>query len=111
MNALELILRVGQWGQAHSQEVLGGLIAAPVLVGAASLALRYRRGVSTTHGSARWATPREVRRVGLVGPHGVVVGRLGRWLLCDNSETHVLLMGPTRSKKGVGVIILRLHRI
>ncbi|HSX83254.1 MAG TPA: type IV secretory system conjugative DNA transfer family protein, partial [Candidatus Saccharimonadia bacterium] len=54
---------------------------------------------------ARWATPREIRRAGLMATHGVVVGRLGRQILCDDSETHVLLMGPTRSKKGVGVII------
>ena len=60
---------------------------------------------TTTHGSARWATPREVRRAGLYGRQGVVLGRHGGRLLCDNSETHVLLVAPTRSGKGVGVII------
>jgi type IV secretory pathway TraG/TraD family ATPase VirD4 len=30
----------------------------------------------TTYGSARWADKREVRRAGLLGPDGVVLGRL-----------------------------------
>ena len=33
------------------------------------------------------------------------LGRLGGRLLCDDSETHILLVAPTRSGKGVGVII------
>ena len=35
----------------------------------------------------------------------MVLGRLGGRLLGDDSETHVLLVAPTRSGKGVGVII------
>ena len=46
-----------------------------------------------------------MRQVGLYGRRGVVLGRLGRRLLYDNSETHVLLVAPTRSGKGTGVII------
>ena len=105
MNAFDLILDLGRWGQAHRTEVLTGLVAAPLLLGAASLALRQRQPALTTHGSARWATPREVKRAGLYGTHGVVLGRLGGRLLCDDSETHLLLVAPTRSGKGIGVII------
>jgi type IV secretion system protein VirD4 len=83
-------------------EGLGGTLAG---VGLLSLVRRLRRGDATTHGSARWATPREVRRAGLMAREGVVVGRLGRRILCDASETHVLLVGPTRGGKGIGVII------
>ncbi|MBI5320531.1 conjugal transfer protein TraG [Bradyrhizobium sp.] len=59
----------------------------------------------TTYGSARWADTREVRRAGLLGPEGVVLGRFdGRYLRHDGPE-HVLCFAPTRSGKGVGLVI------
>jgi type IV secretion system protein VirD4 len=59
----------------------------------------------TTYGSARWADIREVRRAGLLGPDGVVLGRLdGSYLRHDGPE-HVLCFAPTRSGKGVGLVI------
>src|SRR5262245_9654930 len=105
MNAVDLILELGRWGQKHPTELIAGMVAASVVLGTASLMLRKGRAASTTHGSARWATPREVKRAGLYGAAGVVLGRLHGRLLCDGGETHVLLIAPTRSGKGVGVII------
>ncbi len=105
MNAVDLVLHVGTWGQQHARVVVGGLVAVPVLAGLAGLAQRQRRADPTTHGSARWATSAEIRGTGLSARHGVVVGRLGRHLLRDDGETHVLLIGPTRSGKGTGVIL------
>ena len=105
MNALELILGLGRWGQTHRTEMLTGLIGLPLLLGGARLILGARQAATTTHGSARWATPREVRQVGLYGRQGVILGRLGGRLLGDASDTHVLLVAPTRSGKGVGIII------
>ena len=59
----------------------------------------------TTYGSARWADAREIRRAGLLGPDGVVLGRFdGRYLRHDGPE-HVLCFAPTRSGKGVGLVI------
>jgi len=59
----------------------------------------------TTYGSARWAGAREVRRAGLLGAEGVVLGRFdGRYLRHDGPE-HVLCFAPTRSGKGVGLVI------
>lgn len=105
MNVVELILALGRWGQTHQTEMLTGLLGLPVALGVTSLVLRGRRAATTTHGSARWATPREVGQAGLYGRQGVVLGRLGGRLLGDASETHVLLVAPTRSGKGVGMII------
>jgi type IV secretion system protein VirD4 len=105
MNPAELLMDLGRWGQAHHTEMLVGLLGVPLLLGGARLALHGRRPAATTHGSARWATPREVRQAGLYGSHGVVLGRLKGRLLADDSERHVLLIAPTRSGKGVGVII------
>jgi type IV secretion system protein VirD4 len=59
----------------------------------------------TTYGSARWADAREVRRAGLLGPDGVVLGRFGGRYLRHNGPEHVLSFAPTRSGKGVGLVI------
>jgi type IV secretion system protein VirD4 len=64
------------------------------------------------HGSARWATRRDLIRSGLLGAvrrGGVYVGawrRQGRahYLRHDGPE-HVLAFAPTRSGKGVGLVI------
>jgi type IV secretion system protein VirD4 len=59
----------------------------------------------TTYGSARWADAREVRRAGLLGLDGVVLGRFSRRYLRHNGPEHVLCFAPTRSGKGVGLVI------
>ena len=59
----------------------------------------------TTFGSARWAETRDVRRAGLVGHDGVLLGRWrGDYLRHDGPE-HVLCFAPTRSGKGVGLVV------
>src|SRR6266849_3368738 len=59
----------------------------------------------TTYGSARWADIREVKRAGLLGPDGVVLGRHGRGYLRHDGPEHVLCFAPTRSGKGVGLVV------
>jgi type IV secretion system protein VirD4 len=59
----------------------------------------------TTYGSARWADVGEIRRAGLLGPDGVVLGRLGGGYLRHDGPEHVLCFAPTRSGKGVGLVI------
>jgi type IV secretion system protein VirD4 len=60
---------------------------------------------SITHGSARFATYKEVKRAGLFGDEGIVLGTFGRHYVRHAGEQHVALVGSTRSGKGVGVII------
>src|SRR5262245_34492210 len=105
MTVFELLTTLGTWGQRHPRELLYGAAALPVLAGLAHLAVRRRQQHSDVMGSARWATPQEIKRAGLTAPHGVVVGRLGRQVLHDDSERHVLLCAPTGAGKGTGVII------
>jgi len=65
---------------------------------------RQRRRV-TTYGSARWATQREIRRAGLFDPRGIFLGASdGRYLRHDGPE-HVMAFAPTRSGKGVGLVV------
>ncbi len=59
----------------------------------------------TTYGSARWAKPKEIERAGLFGDAGVFLGRSrGRYLRHDGPE-HVMAFAPTRSGKGVGLVV------
>ena len=58
-----------------------------------------------TYGSARWASEKEVRAAGLLGGDGVVLGKLGRDYLRHDGPEHVLCFAPTRSGKGVGLVI------
>jgi type IV secretion system protein VirD4 len=53
----------------------------------------------------QWATRRTLRKAGLLGQYGVVLGRIGRTVVRDNADTHTLVVGPTRSGKGVGVVL------
>src|SRR3546814_16354122 len=58
-----------------------------------------------TYGSARWATRREVSAAGLLGLNGVMLGRLGPDYLRHDGPEHVLCFAPTRSGKGVGLVV------
>lgn len=93
-----------------------GLLAIVLIAGA--IVLTSRIGTRTisggsdarnTHGSARWATSPDVRRAQLLGSAGVVVGGWNglfrvRQLRHDGPE-HVLAFAPTRSGKGVSLVL------
>ena len=57
------------------------------------------------HGDARFARRPEIRKCGLLGARGIVVGRYGRSFLMLDGQQFVLLCAPTRSGKGAGVVI------
>ncbi|MEA3016576.1 MAG: type secretion system protein VirD4 [Sphingomonadales bacterium] len=59
----------------------------------------------TTYGSARWATLREVERAGMLRDAGVFLGRLGGRYLRHDGPEHVMAFAPTRSGKGVGLVV------
>ncbi|WP_380871556.1 conjugal transfer protein TraG [Sphingomonas sp. DBB INV C78] len=59
----------------------------------------------TTYGSARWAGNRDIRRAGLFLDAGVILGRLRSHYLRHDGPEHVLAFAPTRSGKGVGLVI------
>ncbi len=62
-------------------------------------------------GDARFATGREIRKAGLFGDRGIIVGSFGffrrRYLIFGGSQ-HAIMSAPTRSGKGVGVVIPNL---
>lgn len=83
------------------------------LVGAlAKRSVQQLRGLTdekpTSHGTARFATPAELRIAGFFGRRGLIVGRLGlRWLRFSR-EGNVLTFAPSRSGKGAGGVIPNL---
>jgi type IV secretion system protein VirD4 len=82
----------------------GGVLS--MLVAFAMSIWRAREArTAATYGSARWATASEIRAAQLTGPDGVVLGRLGRQYLRHNGPEHVLCFAPTRSGKGVGLVV------
>lgn len=90
--------------------------SAAAIAGVYGLNIRRARRLSEDaedlHGSARWATPEEVESTGLIAAtQGVYVGG---WChpgsnhlnyLRHNGPEHVLAFAPTRSGKGVGLVI------
>ncbi len=82
----------------------GGVAAVIVAIGMSVWRARETKRV-TTYGSARWAQTAEIRVAGLLAQDGAVLGRWqGRYLRHDGPE-HVLCFAPTRSGKGVGLVV------
>ena len=82
----------------------GGFAAIGIAIGMSVWRAREARDV-TTYGSARWANEDEVRHAGLLAPDGVVLGRFERRYLRHDGPEHVLCFAPTRSGKGVGLVV------
>ena len=91
--------------------VEGALIAASggfvsVAVAIAMSVWRAREAQEAkTYGSARWATTKEIGTAGLSSPDGVVLGKIDRQYLRHDGPEHVLCFAPTRSGKGVGLVV------
>jgi len=60
------------------------------------------------HGAARFADRREVAASGLLCDDGILIGRLGSQYLRLPGQQSVLLSAPTRSGKGVGIVVPNL---
>jgi type IV secretion system protein VirD4 len=91
----------------------GGMVicfAAAAAYGAMSLGRLQR--VGDLHGSSHWASVREVAAAGLLagGEGGIVVGRLGRRLLVDRQDRHVLVYAPSGAGKSSCLVIPTLLR-
>ena len=82
----------------------GGIAAVVVAVAMSVWRAREIKKV-TTYGSARWAETREVREASLLVHDGVLLGRWRDEYLRHDGPEHVLCFAPTRSGKGVGLVV------
>lgn len=82
----------------------------PLLVAAVPAVLLLRPPRPALHGRARFANVFEIARRGLFtrSDHGIVLGRRFGRLLRLGGQQSVLLAAPTRSGKGVGVVVPNL---
>jgi type IV secretion system protein VirD4 len=84
--------------------VSGGFLSIMVAIGMSVWRARESKNVQT-YGSARWAERGEVEAAGLLGAEGVVLGRYDSHYLRHDGPEHVLCFAPTRSGKGVGLVV------
>jgi type IV secretion system protein VirD4 len=82
----------------------GGFVSIAAAIGMSVWRAREAK-IAATYGSARWATRQEIRAAGLTAPDGVILGQFDRLYLRHNGPEHVLCFAPTRSGKGVGLVV------
>jgi len=82
----------------------------PVLAYAALAAVIVKPRKKSIHGDARFANMHDLQQKGMFkqSGNGIVVGKFGGKLLRLGGQQFVILAAPTRSGKGVGVVIPNL---
>lgn len=83
--------------------LLAGVALAVLLAFAFSLWRSRENKKTDTYGTARWASPRDVRRLELTSGDGVVLGSFNRQVLRHDGDEHVLVVAPTNTGKSVGI--------
>lgn len=84
-----------------------GLMIGAAAVGALLIKL-FSSGPMALHGQARFASESEIKKAGLREKIGLIIGKFkGRFLVFGGTE-HLMVYAPTRSGKGVGIVIPNL---
>lgn len=82
----------------------GGLLAVAVAIAISVWRARETK-TANTFGSAEWAQAPAIRDAGLLGDDGVMLGKFNDHYLRHDGPEHVLCFAPTRSGKGVGLVV------
>lgn len=80
-----------------------------LFLGVAKMFSRKPKGIDDIHGTAHWSDKEEIKNAGLIGNSGVYVGgwqdkKTLRYLR-HNGPEHIMAFAPTRSGKGVGLVL------
>ena len=98
------------WYYRHDPVVLkafgAGMVVGLVLTGIMLWWVLKRK--PPLHGAARFAKEGEIRRAGFRADNGIVVGKKGGKFLTFGGSEHCIVEAPTRSGKGVGIVIPNL---
>ena len=98
------------WYYRHDPVVLkafgAGMVVGLVLTGIMLWWLLKQK--PPLHGAARFAKEGEIRRAGFRADNGIVVGKKGGEFLTFGGSEHCIVEAPTRSGKGVGIVIPNL---
>jgi len=92
------------FNEAGGIAALGGVAGCAVAIAGSLWRARQAKHV-TTYGSSRWATDRDIAEAGLFNPSGVFLGRFAKSYLRHDGPEHVMAFAPTRSGKGVGLVV------
>jgi type IV secretion system protein VirD4 len=98
------------WYYRHDPVVLkafgAGMLVGLVLTGL--MLWWFLKRKPPLHGAARFAKEVEIRRAGFRADNGIVLGRKGSKFLTFGGSEHCIVEAPTRSGKGVGIVIPNL---
>jgi type IV secretion system protein VirD4 len=83
----------------------GGISLLPVLLPMAFFIKPQKPG---QFGDAKFAKRADIKKAGLLGEVGLIVGKLGSKYLMFGGQQHAIISAPTRSGKGVGIVIPNL---
>ncbi len=83
---------------------VGGVLGMIVAIIGSLLRARQDKNI-TTYGSSRWASVKDIEEAGLFENRGVMLGLKERRYLRHDGPEHVMCFAPTRSGKGVGLVI------
>lgn len=95
---------------ANSQAVKWLYIASGIslFVVASPCVMLFSPAKRSLFGDAKFATRGAIRKAGLFGEKGIIVGKLGSRYLMFGGSQHAIISAPTRSGKGVGIVIPNL---
>ena len=82
--------------------VFGWIFRAPIMD------WRPFKKAESIHGESRWATNKDIKKMGLRSKQGVLLGMYKKRLLIADGFQHILLFAPTGAGKGVGFVIPNL---
>jgi len=97
----------GHEPQVLRQLMVTGLVALTLVAGLA-LMLVHRMIQLPLYGESRFANAAEIQATGLFDATGIIVGKWGSRFLQFGTQQFVSLLAPTRSGKGVGIVIPNL---
>lgn len=108
LRALDLPQVAPYGGRIRAAGWLGS--AVPMLAYGGLVYLAVRPARQSLHGEARFASVHDVARRGLFrrDPAAIVIGRMGRRLVRLGGQQFAILAAPTRSGKGVGLVVPNL---
>jgi type IV secretion system protein VirD4 len=89
----------------NAYSIFGGLTVMATLI-LVFIRLLFHKKTSDNYGSAQFATTEVMQKFNLLNGVGVILGMTDDgYYLREDDKTHIFLCAPTRSGKGVGVII------
>ena len=92
------------FNKAGSLAGSGGVVGVIVAIAGSLWRAKQDKNV-TTYGSSRWLTSKEIRQAQLFEPKGVFLGKFDDEYLRHDGPEHIMAFAPTRSGKGVGLVI------